>query len=258
MANFLSAQVTQVSHWSDKLFSFRTTRDRSLRFENGQFVMLGLDVEGRRLTRAYSIASANYEDELEFYSIKVPNGPLTSRLQHIHVGDQLWISAKPTGTLVLRDLRPEKRLYLFATGTGIAPFGSLLRDVETYDRFDTVILARGARFKTDLAYGDQLVQQLRDNELIGDRVRAQLLDYATVTREPFEHTGRLSHLIESDRLTADLGLPALDPATDRAMICGSAAMLQDISSLLDQRGLECSPRIGEPGDYVIERAFVGS
>ena len=254
----MSAEVTQVSHWSDKLFSFRTTRDRSLRFENGQFVMLGLDVEGCRVARAYSIASANYQDELEFYSIKVPNGPLTLRLQHLNVGDRLWISAKPTGTLVLRDLRSGKRLYMFATGTGIAPFASLLRDIETYDRFETVILARGARFKADLAYGDHLVKQLRDNELIGDRVRAQLLDYASVTREPFEHVGRLSKLIQSDQLTRDLGLPALNPDTDRAMICGSAAMLKDISELLDQRGFECSPHIGEPGDYLIERAFVGS
>jgi ferredoxin--NADP+ reductase len=254
----MTATVTNVRHWSDKLFSFTTTREPSLRFENGQFIMVGLDVDGRRVVRAYSIASANYEDELEFYSIKVPNGPLTSRLKEIRAGETVILSAKPTGTLVIRDLRPGKRLFLLATGTGFAPFASLIRDPEVYERFEQVILVRGARHIADLAYGDAIVAKVRDDEYMGEIVRERLVDYPTVTREPFMHTGRVTAVIESGKLFADLGIPPLDRQSDRVMICGSKAMLLDCCTMLDSRGFEVSDRIGSPGDYVIERAFVDS
>jgi ferredoxin--NADP+ reductase len=256
MAAFLSARVTNVRHWSDRLFSFTTTREPSLRFENGQFIMVGLEVEGRRLARAYSIASANYEEQLEFYSIKVPDGPLTSRLQNIREGDTVLVSTKPTGTLVLRDLKPGRRLLLLSTGTGLAPFASLIRDPDVYERFEQVLLVRGARHVRDLAYGDALVHALRNDELLGDVARRQLIDYPTVTREPYVHQGRITTLLENGQLFAALGLEDLDPASDRAMVCGSRAMLRDICALLDQRGFVMAPQIGEAGDYVVERAFV--
>lgn len=258
MATYLPAQVTQVRHWSDKLFSFTTTREPSLRYENGQFLMVALDVDGRRVARAYSIASANTADELEFYSIKVPGGPLTSRLQAIRPGDTVLLSAKPTGTLVLRDLRPGRRLFLLATGTGFAPFASLIRDPEVYERFESIIVVRGAREVRDLAYGDAVIERLRADEHLGDLARAQLVDYPAVTREPFRHEGRITALMDSGRLFADLGIPPLDPAFDRVMVCGGTGMLADLRALLDRRGFRMSPGVGEPGDYVIERAFVGA
>jgi ferredoxin--NADP+ reductase len=256
MATYVQARVTNVHHWSDKLFSFTTTREPSLRFENGQFIMVALEVAGRRLARAYSIASANYEDELEFYSIKVPDGPLTSRLQNIREGDTVLLSSKPTGTLVVRDLRPGRRLFLLSTGTGFAPFASLIKDPAVYERFAQVIVVRGARTVRDLAYGDSVIGRLRADPLLADMVGAQLLDYPTVTREPFVHQGRITALLESGKLCADLGLPALDPANDRVMVCGGPAMLKDLRELLNRSGFEVSPGVGEPGDYVIERAFV--
>ncbi len=256
MSNLLTERVLSVHHWNDSLFSFRTTRDPGLRFENGQFVMIGLDVEGRPLTRAYSIASPNYEEHLEFFSIKVPDGPLTSRLQHLREGDPIVVSKKPTGTLVLHDLNPGKNLYLLATGTGLAPFLSVIQDPETYERFDKVVLVHGVRFVSELAYSDFITRILPDNEFFGEQVREQLIYYPTVTREPFRNTGRVTHVIESGKLAADIGLPDLDPAQDRVMICGSQAMNKDCCDLLDRRGFRMSKRIGEPGDYVIERAFV--
>ncbi|MDD3676441.1 ferredoxin--NADP reductase [Thauera propionica] len=256
MSNLLTERVLSVHHWNDSLFSFRTTRDPGLRFENGQFVMIGLDVEGKPLTRAYSIASPNYEEHLEFFSIKVPNGPLTSRLQHLREGDPIIVSKKPTGTLVLHDLNPGKRLYLLATGTGLAPFLSVIQDPETYERFEKVVLVHGVRFVSELAYTDFITRVLPQNEFFGEQVRDQLIYYPTVTREPFHNTGRITHVIESGRLFADIGLPDLDPAQDRVMICGSQAMNADCCALLDARGFAMSPRIGQPGDYVIERAFV--
>ena len=258
MATYTTATVKNVRHWSDKLFSFTTTREPGLRFENGQFIMVGLEVGGRRIVRAYSIASANHEDELEFYSIKVPDGPLTSRLKEIREGETLLLSAKPTGTLVIRDLRPGKRLFMLATGTGFAPFASLVKDPEVYERFEQIILVRGARHAADLAYGDDIVERVRNDPYMGELARAQLLDYPTVTRDPYLHTGRVTTVIESGQLYADLGIPALDRATDRVMICGSKAMLRDCCQLLDTRGFEISAHIGAPGDYVIERAFVDS
>ncbi|WP_300452944.1 ferredoxin--NADP reductase [Accumulibacter sp.] len=256
MSNFSAQRVLSVHHWSDTLFSFRTTRDPGLRFCNGQFVMVGLPQDGRPLARAYSIASANHDDFLEFFSIKVPNGPLTSKLQHLSVGDEIVVSRKPTGTLVLRDLRPGQNLYLLATGTGLAPFISLIQDPETYERFEKVVLIHGVRWVKDLAYGDFIREELPQHEFFGEQVRRQLIYYPTVTREPFAHQGRITELVESGKLFADIGLPPLDPATDRAMVCGSPAMIKDCCGLLDRRGFEISPYIGAPGDYVIERAFV--
>lgn len=256
MSKLATEKVLSVHHWNDTLFSFRTSRDPGLRFENGQFVMIGLEVDGRPLTRAYSIASANHEDYLEFFSIKVPNGPLTSRLQHLRPGDPIIVSRKPTGTLVLRDLKPGRRLFMFATGTGLAPFMSLVHDPETYERFETIVLIHGVRWTNELAYRDYLEQDLREHEFFGDWAREKLIYYPTVTREAFVNQGRQTELIESGKLFADIGQPPLDPAHDRAMICGSTAMLTDLSALLDARGFAASSHIGEMGDYVIERAFV--
>lgn len=256
MAVFTTERITDVRHWSDQLFSFRTTRSASLRFETGQFLMIGLEVDGRRISRAYSIASANHEDELEFYSIKVPNGPLTSRLQHVRNGDPILISTKPTGTLVLRDLRAGRRLILLATGTGIAPFAGVLADPETYERFESVIVVRGGRGRADLAYGDFVLGRLLDHPYFGDLVRAQVVDYPSVTREPFPTVGRVTTLLAEGRVCGDLGVAPLDPAHDRVMICGNMRMLADAQRLLDERGFVGSPSVGEPGDYVIERAFV--
>ncbi len=256
MSAYSTETVLSVHHWNDTLFSFRCTRGSSLRFTSGQFVMIGLEVDGRPLTRAYSIASASHEEHLEFFSIKVENGPLTSRLQHLKVGDPVLISRKPTGTLVLRDLKPGKRLFMFATGTGLAPFMSLIHEPETYERFEQVILIHGVRWTSELAYHDYIEQDLRDHEYLGEMIREQLIYYPTVTREPFRNEGRQTDLIISGKLFEDLGIEPLNPATDRGMICGSPAMLKEISAMLDSFGFEISHRIGEMGDYVIERAFV--
>lgn len=256
MSKLTTERVLQVHHWNDNLFSFRTTRDPGLRFSNGQFVMLGLEVEGKPLIRAYSVASPNYEEHLEFFSIKVPDGPLTSRLQHLKSGDPIIVSKKPTGSLILDDLLPGKHLYLLATGTGLAPFISVIQAPETYERFDKVILIHGVRYASELAYADFITQTLPENEFFGQQVREKLIYYPTVTREPFRNQGRLTDLIRSGKLFSDIGLPPADTATDRFMICGSPAMLADSSQLLDQLGFTVSPHIGAPGEYVIERAFV--
>lgn len=256
MSNFTIETVTHVHHWNDSLFSFKTTRDPGLRFENGQFVMIGLEVNGKPLMRAYSIASPNYEEHLEFFSIKVPNGPLTSLLQHLKVNDKVLVSKKPTGTLVLSDLKPGKRLFFFSTGTGLAPFMSLIQDPEAYEQYEQVILIHGVRTVSELAYHDFITQELPNNEFFGEEVRAKLLYYPTVTREAFRHQGRLTDLIESNKLFEDLQIAPLDPATDRGMICGSPSMLDDTSAVLDRRGFVISAKTGVQGDYVIERAFV--
>ncbi len=256
MSAFNTETVLSVRHWTDSLFSFKTTRDQGLRFENGQFVMIGLEVNGKPLMRAYSIASANYEEELEFFSIKVQNGPLTSRLQHIKEGDPILVSRKPTGTLVIGDLLPGKHLYLLSTGTGLAPFLSIIKDPVTYERFDKVILTHGVRHVSELAYTDFIQNELPNNEFFGAEVRDKLIYYPTVTREAFRHQGRLTDLIDNGKLFSDIGLPTLNPETDRAMICGSPSMLKDLSALLVARGLQESPRIGQAGHFVIERAFV--
>jgi ferredoxin--NADP+ reductase len=256
MVAMATEHVIDVQHWNDNLFSFRTTRDPGFRFDSGQFVMIGLETEGRPLMRAYSIASASWEEHLEFFSIKVPNGPLTSRLQHLQPGDPLIVTRKPTGTLVLTDLKPGKHLYLLGTGTGLAPFMSIIRDPDTYQRFDKIVLAHGVRRVNDLAYADYLENQLPQHEYLGELVREKLIYYPTVTREPFRHHGRITDAIVDGVMSAATGLPPLNPETDRVMLCGSPAMLDDLSALLDGRGFQASPRTREPGDYVIERAFV--
>ena len=256
MAAIASERVLTVHHWNHTVFSFTTTRDQSLRFENGHFVMLGLQVEGKPLMRAYSIASANHEEYLEFLSIKVADGPLTSRLQNIKPGDEVLVSRKPTGTLLLRDLKPGKRLYLLSSGTGLAPFMSLIKDPEVYERFEKIILVHGVRYRSELAYRDFIEWELTHHEYLGEQVRSRLIYYPTVTRERFLYQGRVTTLIESGKLFEDTGMPPLDPAHDRIMICGSPAMLTDLSALFDARGFRISPHVGEPGDYVIERAFV--
>lgn len=256
MAAFNSERVLSVHHWNDTLFSFTTTRDKALRFHNGHFVMLGLEVDGKPLMRAYSIASANYEENLEFLSIKVPDGPLTSRLQHLKEGDAVLVSRKPVGTLVIDDLKAGRNLFLLGTGTGLAPFMSIIKDPETYERFEKVVLVHGVRFVSELAYADFIQNELPNNEFFGELVREKLLYYPTVTREPFRNEGRITQALESGKLCQDLGLPAIDPAQDRAMLCGSPSMLADLSAMLDSFGFVVSAGVGQPGDYVIERAFV--
>ncbi len=256
MANIALEDVLSVHHWNDTLFSFKLTRDPALRFRNGEFVMIGLPGEKKPVLRAYSIASANYEEHLEFLSIKVPDGALTSRLQHIKPGDKVYVSRKPTGTLVADDLKPGRNLYLLGTGTGLAPFMSIIFDPDIYDRFENIVLFHGVRSVSELAYKDLLEKELPDNPYIGEQVKEKLIYYPAVTREPFKNQGRITDLIESGKLADDTGLPQLDPVKDRVMLCGSPAMLSELQQLLDNMGFKISPRMGEQGDYVIERAFV--
>ena len=257
MSPLSSETVLSVYHWNDKLFSFRTTRDRGLRFASGQFLMVGLDVGGKPLTRAYSVASAPYDEHLEFFSIKVPGGPLTSRLQHLKPGDPVIVGRKPTGTLLLRDLRPGRRLLLVATGTGLAPFLSLVQEPETYERFARIILVHGVRRADELAYRDFLERGLHEHEYLGEWARERLTYYPTVTRESFHNEGRPTELIESGKLFADLDEAPLDPEHDRLMLCGNADMLKDMTTLLEARGFRPARHYtGEQGDYAIERAFV--
>ena len=253
---FNTERVTSVHHWNDTLFSFRTTRDPALRFRNGHFVMIGLEVDGKPLMRAYSIASPNYAEHLEFLSIKVPNGPLTSRLQHLRPDDTILVSRKPVGTLVVDDLLPGRHLFLVATGTGLAPFMSIIQDPDVYDRFEKVVLLHGVRLNSEMAYSDFITRELPANEFIGELVRDKLVYHPTVTREAFRNQGRVTTLLDSNQLTAELGLPDLNADDDRVMVCGSPAMLADMRRLLDARGFEASPQTGQPGDYVFERAFV--
>ncbi len=254
MSAFHEEKVLSVHHWTDTLFSFTTTRDPALRFSNGHFTMIGLRVNNKPLLRAYSIVSANYEEQLEFLSIKVQDGPLTSRLQHIQVGDSIIVGRKPTGTLLTDYLLPGKRLYLLATGTGLAPFMSIVRDPDTYDLFEQVILVHGVRQIDELAYHDLLTEHLPAHEFLGDLVTSKLRYYPTVTREPYRNMGRVTELIESGKLFEDLELPTLDPAHDRVMICGSPAMLRDLKQMLESRGFK-EGNTTKQGDFVIERAF---
>ncbi|MFZ2308362.1 MAG: ferredoxin--NADP reductase [Rhodoferax sp.] len=256
MSAFQPQTVLSVHHWTDRLFSFTTTRDPALRFSNGHFTMIGLPQEnGKPILRAYSIVSANYEDHLEFLSIKVPDGPLTSRLQHIQVGDTVIVGHKPTGTLVIDYLLPGRNLYLFGSGTGLAPFMSVVRDPDTYDKFDKVILVHGVRLVAELAYHDYLTQELPRHEFLGEIVKAKMLYYPTVTREAYQHQGRITTLIESGQLQQDLGLSELDPAQDRAMLCGGPPLLRDLRAILEKRGF-VEGSTSKPGSYVVERAFV--
>ncbi|GIZ53069.1 ferredoxin--NADP(+) reductase [Noviherbaspirillum aridicola] len=247
-------RVLSVHHWTDRLFSFTTTRDPALRFSNGHFTMIGLRVEGKPILRAYSIVSANYEEHLEFLSIKVPDGPLTSRLQHIKVGDTIIVGRKPTGTLLIDYLLPGRRLYLLSTGTGLAPFMSVIRDPETYEKFEQVVLVHGVRQVNELAYHDYLTQELPRHEFLGEMVSEKLLYYPTVTREPFKNTGRVTDLISNGKLFTDLGTPPLNPREDRVMICGSPEMLRDLKRMLEERDFK-EGNTTRPGDFVIERAF---
>jgi len=249
--------VISVRHWTDRLFSFRVTRPQSLRFRSGEFVMIGLlDDNGKPLLRAYSIASPSWDEELEFYSIKVPDGPLTSRLQHIEPGDQIILRPKPVGTLVLDALLPGKRLWFLATGTGIAPFASLMRDPETYEKFDQVVMMHTCRTAAELEYGRQLVDGLKDDPLIGEMVEGKLLYYPTTTREESPRMGRITDNLTSGKVFADLSIPPMDAATDRAMVCGSLALNIDVKAVLEGFGLREGAN-SDPREYVVEKAFVG-
>ncbi len=252
---FYVEKVTWVHHWTSTLFSLRTTRDPGLRFASGQFVMLGLEMAGKPLLRAYSIASAAYDEELEFYSIKVQDGPLTSRLQNVKVGDEVLVGRKPTGTLVLDGLKPGRNLYLLGTGTGLAPFLSLARDPDVYERFDKVIVTHTVREVADLSYRQFLSHDLPADELLGELVAPKLIYYPTVTREPFQTEGRITDLISSGKIFDDIGLPPLDPSRDRLMLCGGPSVLTDLKNLLIGRGYE-EGSLANPGDFVLERAFV--
>ena len=255
MSTISREEVTEVHHWTDSLFSFKTTRNSGFRFRNGQFAMIGLEVAGRPLLRAYSMASANHEDHLEFFSIKVPDGPLTSRLQHLQVGDSILVNGKPTGTLILDNLMPGRNLYLMATGTGLAPFLSIIKDPETYERYEKVILVHGCRQVAELAYEKLITQELPEHEFLGELVSGQLIYYPTVTREPFKNRGRLTDLITSNKLFAEIGLPPLSVDNDRVMMCGSPSMLADLVGILKSRGF-VEGNHSTPGHYVIEKAFV--
>ncbi len=249
--------VTAVTHWTDRLFSFRVTRPQSLRFRSGEFVMIGLMGDtGKPLLRAYSIASPAWDDELEFYSIKVPDGPLTSRLQHIQPGDEIILRPKPVGTLVHDALLPGSRLWFLATGTGIAPFASLMREPETYEKYDQVIMMHTCREVAELEYGRQLVESLKDDPLIGDMVGDKLKYYPTTTREPSPHMGRITDNLTSGKVFADLGLAPMNPEEDRAMVCGSLAFNHDVKAVLETFGLREGAN-SEPLEYVVEKAFVG-
>ncbi|NHO31808.1 ferredoxin--NADP reductase [Acetobacter fallax] len=248
------AEVLTVHHWTDRLFSFTTTRDPALRFENGQFAMIGIEVDGKPLLRAYSIASANYEDHMEFLSIAVPDGPLTSRLQHVKVGDTVLIGRKPVGTLLLDNLRPGRNLYFLSTGTGLAPFMSLIRDPECYERYDNVILTHTVRIRSELAYQKYISADLRGHEFLGEYISSKLRYYPAVTREEFEVSDRITTLIENGRIFRDLNIPEIDPEHDRVMICGSPEMLADTEKLLEARGFD-EGNNSRPGAYVVEKAF---
>lgn len=256
MKNLYIEKVTEVKHWNDGLFSFKCTRNDGLRFENGQFVMMGLMINDKPVLRAYSIASPNYEEHLEFFSIKVTDGKLTSHLQNIKVGDEVLVSKKPTGTILLHDLHKGSHLYMLSTGTGLAPFLSLIRDPDVYEKFEKVILVHGVRKKDDLAYKDFIENELNKHEYLGDMIKKQLIYYPTVTREAFINNGRITDLIQSGKIFEDLDLPPFNINTDRVMVCGSTHMLNDTAQILNDHSFTISPRIGYPGDYVIERAFV--
>nr|WP_240794111.1 ferredoxin--NADP reductase [Pseudorhodobacter turbinis] len=252
-----SQTVTSVQHWTDRLFSFRVTRPQSLRFRSGEFVMIGLMGDnGKPLLRAYSIASPNWDEELEFYSIKVPDGPLTSKLQHINVGDEIILRPKPVGTLVHDALLPGKRVWFLATGTGIAPFASLMRDPETYEKYDQVIMMHTCRTADELEYGRKLVEDLQNDELIGEMVEGKLLYYPTTTREETARMGRITDNLSTGKVFEDLGIPPMNQSEDRAMVCGSLDFNIDVKAVLESFGLREGAN-SEPREYVVEKAFVG-
>jgi ferredoxin--NADP+ reductase len=255
-ANVYAETVVSVRHYTDRLFSFRVTRPQSFRFRSGEFVMIGLPNAEKPVFRAYSIASPAWDEELEFFSIKVPEGPLTSELQKIVPGDTVLLRQKSTGTLVIDALTPAKRLFMISTGTGIAPFASLMRDPETYEKYDQVIMMHTCREVAELEYGRQLVENLKADELVGELASEKLVYYPTTTREPFERMGRVTDNLSSGKVFADLGLPPMDPATDRAMVCGSLAFNIDVKTILEGFGLREGAN-SEPREFVVEKAFVG-
>ncbi|HWW47900.1 MAG TPA: ferredoxin--NADP reductase [Xanthobacteraceae bacterium] len=254
MSKFNQESVLSVHHWTDTLFSFTTTRDSSFRFRNGEFTMIGIEVDNKPLLRAYSVASANYEDKLEFFSIKVPDGPLTSRLQHLREGDPILVSRKATGTLVIDNLHSGRNLYLVGTGTGLAPFLSVIKDPETYERFEKIVLVHGCRHVAELAYGEMIRETLPQDDFLGEYVRNQLIYYPTVTRDPFHNRGRITDLMASGKLFDDIGLPSIEAEFDRVMLCGSPALLQDMRVMLLEREF-IEGNHGEPGQFVVEKAF---
>jgi ferredoxin/flavodoxin---NADP+ reductase len=255
MSNFYDAKVLSVYHWTDRQFSFTTTRDPGFRFQSGQFTMIGLPVDGKPLLRAYSLVSPHWDETLEFLSIKVPNGPLTSRLQHIKVGDTVLIGRKASGTLLTQNLLPGKNLYLLSTGTGLAPFMAMVRDPDVYELFEKIILVHGCRQVSELAYDQVITQELPQNEFFGEQVQSKLIYYPTVTREPFRNQGRIPPLLASGKLTDDIGLSRISLEADRFMLCGSPEMLKDTRVLFDTLGMT-EGNMSHPGHYVIERAFV--
>lgn len=250
--------VLAAEHYTDRLFSFRITRPQGFRFRSGEFTMIGLEDEetGKKIMRAYSIASPNWDDELEFFSIKVPDGPLTSRLQHIKPEDKITLGTKPTGTLVLDALTPAKNLYMFSTGTGIAPFASVIRDPETYERFDRVILTHTTRNVAELEYGNQLIEKIRNDVIFQDIVGDKLFHFTSVTRDQYDRVGRITKLIEDGTLFSDIGTTPLDAGTDRVMICGSMEMTKDLKTMCETHNLS-EGSVSRPGHFVIEKAFVG-
>jgi ferredoxin--NADP+ reductase len=255
-AGVYAQTVTEVTHYTDSLFRFRMTRPEGFRFRSGEFVMIGLPNADKPVFRAYSVASPSWAEELEFFSIKVPGGPLTEHLQKIQVGDTVLMRKKSTGTLVHDALVPGKRLYLFSTGTGIAPFASVIRDPETYDKFETVILTHTTRTLAELTYGQELIEEIKADELMSEFVGDKLRLHSSATREGDAKGERITTLVETGKLFTDLGLPPLDPDSDRAMICGSMDMLKDTAAMLDRRGFEEGAN-SKPATYVVERAFVG-
>jgi len=254
MSNILRETVLEVHHWTENLFTLKTTRDPGFRFASGEFAMMGLEVDGRPLLRAYSVVSAPYDEQLEFLSIKVPNGPLTSRLQHVKPGDTILVNRKATGTLLLHNLEPGKNLWLLSTGTGLAPFLSIIKDPTVYERFDRVILTHTVRHKNELLCGEKALEDLKQNEYIGELAAEKLIYYPTVTREPFQNEGRITDLIRSGKVFTDLGLEPLSTADDRVMICGNPHMTAELTKYMEDQGFEMGAN-NKPGTFVIEKAF---
>jgi ferredoxin--NADP+ reductase len=255
MSNLFDARVLSVRHWTDRQFSFTCTRDPGFRFQSGQFTMIGLEVDGKPLLRAYSVVSPHWEETLEFLSIKVPDGPLTSRLQHIQVGDTVKIGRKASGTLLTQNLLPGRHLYLLSTGTGLAPFMAMIRDPEVYELYEKVILVHGCRQVGELAYDEVITKELPANEYFGEQAKEKLIYYPTVTREAFRNQGRIPVLMETGALTRAIGLPPMSKEHDRFMLCGSPEMLRDTRAFFDKLGMD-EGNMSTPGHYVIERAFV--
>jgi len=257
MSSIREETVLEATHWTENLFTIKTTRDPGFRFDSGQFAMIGIKVDDRPLLRAYSMANAHYDDHLEFLSIKVPNGALTSRLKNVKPGDKILVNIKTTGTLTLDNLAPGKNLYLLATGTGLAPFLSVVKDPEAYERFEKIILVHSCRYASELVYQDLILKELPNNEFFGEQVREKLIYYPTVTREEYPTQGRITHLIENGRLFSDIGLPQIGPKDDRVMICGNPNMMNQLTADLKTRGFTLGTN-NAPGQFVIEKAFAES